>query len=78
MATVEAKKKRRLTQDDCDTVRYKREISYLEVPLMTHFELGRSNFRIYGVFGPYFAVKQDEKTTNQNYDFIIEHNPYDM
>ena len=65
-------------EKECDTVRYKREISYLEVPLMTHFELGRSNFRIYGVFGPYFAVKQNEKTTIQNYGFIIEHNPYDM
>ncbi|MBR2195853.1 MAG: PorT family protein [Salinivirgaceae bacterium] len=65
-------------EKDCDTIRFKHEITYLEVPLMTHFELGRSKFRIFGFFGPYFAVKQSEKTTNLNYDFIIEHDLYDM
>lgn len=61
-----------------DTASYKREITYLEVPLMTHFELGRDWFRIYGIFGPYFAVKQSEKTTSYNYDVIMALNPYDM
>ncbi len=65
-------------EKDCDTIRYKHEISYLEIPLMTHFEIGRGKFRVYGCFGPYFAVKQNEKTTNLNYNFIIEHDLYDM
>lgn len=61
-----------------DTARYKREITYLEIPLMTHFELGRDWFRIFGIFGPYFAVKQSEKTTSYNYEIIMAQNPYDM
>ena len=65
-------------EKECDTVRYKHEISYLEIPLMTHFELGRGKFRVIGIFGPYFAVKQNEKTTNLNYNYIIEQNLYDM
>ena len=63
---------------DADSMEYKREISYLEVPFMTHFELGRSWFRIYGIIGPYIAFKRDESTTSNNYDSRIAYNPYDM
>lgn len=63
---------------DIDSMQYKREITYLEIPVMTHFELGRSWFRIYGLLGPYIAFKQKEKTTIQNYETIIANNKYDM
>ena len=65
-------------EKECDTVRYKREITYLEIPLMTHFEIGRSWFRIFGIFGPYVAFKQSEKETILNYEALIAQNPYDM
>lgn len=63
---------------DADSMRYKREINYLEFPAMAHIELGRKWFRIYGLIGPYIAFKQSEKTTIVNYEGIIANNPYDM
>ena len=63
---------------DIDTIEYKREITYIEIPLMTHFELGRSWFRIYGVVGPYIAFKQNETVTSRNFDTYIAGNPYDL
>ena len=47
---------------------YKRELTYLEIPVMTHFEIGRSWFRVYGLLGPYIAFKQSEKETINNYE----------
>lgn len=63
---------------DDSNIEYKRELTYLEVPMMTHFELGRSWFRIYGVVGPYVAFKQSEKETARNFDAYIANNPYDL
>lgn len=63
---------------DSSHFNYRRELTYLEVPIMTHFELGRSWFRIYGVVGPYIAFKRNESTTANNYDSYIAYNPYDM
>lgn len=63
---------------DDNSIEYKRELTYLEVPVMTHFELGRSWFRIYGVVGPYVAFKQSEKETARNFDAYIANNPYDL
>ena len=63
---------------DFDSIEYKREITYIEVPLMTHFELGRSWFRIYGVVGPSIAFKQSESSTSKNFDAYLAGNPYDL
>lgn len=63
---------------DDSNIEYKRELTYIEVPMMTHFELGRSWFRIYGVLGPYVAFKQSEKETARNFDAYIAGNPYDL
>ena len=63
---------------DSSNFQYRRELTYLEVPLMTHFELGRSWFRIYGIVGPYIAFLHDDKATAKNYDTYIAFNPYDM
>ncbi len=63
---------------DDSNIEYKRELTYIEVPMMTHFELGRSWFRIYGVLGPYVAFKQSEKETAKNFDAYIAGNPYDL
>ena len=63
---------------DSSNFQYRRELTYLEVPLMTHFELGRSWFRIYGIVGPYIAFLRDDKATAKNYDSYIAFNPYDM
>ena len=63
---------------DADDIEYKRELTYIEVPMMTHFEIGRSWVRIYGVLGPYIAFKQNEKTTARNFDNYIANNPYDL
>lgn len=63
---------------DDNSIEYKRELTYLEVPVMTHFELGRSWFRIYGVVGPYVAFKQSEKETARNFDAYIANNPYGL
>lgn len=63
---------------DDSNIEYKRELTYIEVPMMTHFEIGRSWFRIYGVLGPYVAFKQSEKETAKNFDAYIAGNPYDL
>lgn len=63
---------------DSSHIEYRRELTYLEVPLMTHFELGRGWFRIYGVIGPYIAFLRDDESTAKNYDRRIAYNPYDM
>lgn len=63
---------------DDSNIEYKRELTYIEVPMMTHFEIGRSWFRIYGVLGPYVAFKQSEKETARNFDAYISGNPYDL
>ncbi|MBR3567599.1 MAG: PorT family protein [Salinivirgaceae bacterium] len=63
---------------DDSNIEYKRELTYIEVPMMTHFELGRSWFRIYGVLGPYVAFKQSEKETAKKFDAYIAGNPYDL
>ena len=63
---------------DSSHIEYRRELTYLEVPLMTHFELGRGWFRIYGVVGPYVAFLRDDKATAKNYDRRIAYNPYDL
>ncbi len=57
---------------------YRHELSYIEIPLMTHFELGRGWFRIYGLVGPYIAFKRGESTMAKNYDVYIDNNPYDL
>ena len=65
--------------EDIPNSEYKREITYLEIPFMTHFELGKKNLRLYAIFGPYVAFKQDEKTSSKNYDAVMQHpqyNPY--
>lgn len=64
--------------EDIENSEYKREISYLEIPLMSHVELGRGWFRVIGTLGPYVAFKQSEKTHSKNYDGVISYNTYDM
>lgn len=59
-----------------NTTDFKREVSYLEIPIMSHVELGRGWFRIIGVLGPYIAFKQSETTTHNNYQSIINGNSY--
>lgn len=68
----------RETDDETKDSEYKREITYLEIPMMTHAEFGRRWFRIYALLGPYIAFKQNEKTTIKNYEEIISYNRYDM
>ena len=63
---------------DDSNMEYKRELSYLEIPVMTHFEIGRSWFRVYGLIGPYIAFKQSEKETIKNYDEYIYFSPNDL
>ena len=63
---------------DSSHIEYRRELTYLEVPLMTHFELGRGWFRLYGLIGPYVAFKRGESVASKNYDRRIAYNPYDM
>ena len=63
---------------EADTIEYKRELTYIEIPLMTHFEIGRGWFRIYGVVGPYIAFKQNETVTSRNFDAYIASSPYDL
>lgn len=60
---------------DDHTMEYKRELTYLEIPVMTHFEIGRSWFRVYGLIGPYVAFKQKDKETINNYDSYIYFSP---
>jgi len=65
--------------EDIPESEYKKEITYLEVPFMTHFEIGKKNLRIFGIAGPYIAFKQSEKVSSNNYDNIIlyaKNNPY--
>ncbi|MBR5957721.1 MAG: PorT family protein [Salinivirgaceae bacterium] len=65
--------------EDIPGSEYKHEITYLEVPFMTHFELGKRNLRVFGLFGPYIAFKQDDKASSKNYDAVMKNpqfNPY--
>lgn len=64
--------------EDVKGSEYKREITYIEVPVMAHVELGRSWFRIIGLLGPYVAFKQGEKTKSVNYDDNIAYNSNDL
>ena len=63
---------------DSSNMWYRRELTYLEVPFMTHFELGRSWFRIYGLVGPYVAFKRNESVSSKNYDLIMAYDPYKL
>lgn len=64
--------------EDIEDSEYKREVSYLEIPVMSHVELGRGWFRIIGTLGPYIAFKQSEKSHSKNYDAVIGYNTYDV
>lgn len=64
--------------EDIEASEYKREVSYLEIPVMSHVELGRGWFRIIGTLGPYIAFKQSEKSHSKNYDAVIGYNTYDV
>lgn len=64
--------------EDIENSEYKREISYLEIPIMSHVELGRGWFRVIGTLGPYIAFKQGEKTHFRNYESVIGYNTYDL
>jgi hypothetical protein len=55
---------------------YKRTINYIEVPVFSHFELGKKALRIVIIAGPYAAYKLSDKIDTTNFSQIIENYSY--
>lgn len=48
--------------------KFTRTLTYIEVPMFAHFELGNGNLRLIGYIGPYVAYKIGDQTESQNFE----------
>ena len=64
--------------DTTATTRYQRQIDYITLPLLTHFNMGKDRFRVLIEIGPYvgYAMQSSEIIVNNNTG-TAESLPYD-
>lgn len=48
--------------------KFTRTLTYIEVPMFAHFELGKGSLRLIGYVGPYVGYKIADNTESQNFE----------
>ncbi len=66
----------REVDEDVDHSEYVHKIKYLELPIFSHIEIGRKNFRLFFIIGPYIAWRQREDVSSQNYEHMLQRTTY--
>lgn len=55
---------------------FTRNINYIEIPVLTHFEIGKGKVRPVILAGPYFAIKIGESSDSENFSRLFTLNQY--
>lgn len=58
------------------TQQYRRKLTYVEIPLLTHIAIGKKAFKPFIQLGSYLAFRLDEKESIQNIDLEAERSFY--
>lgn len=54
--------------DSLENAFFKRQIDYIEIPIYSHFEIGRRMIRPIIIAGPYIGFKINDQSTHSNFD----------